>query len=338
VTKRPHANERVTVSTMKLIVQIPCHNEEQTLPAVIKDIPREIEGIDRVEILVIDDGSTDRTVEVARELGVDHILINKDNLGLASSFRRGIDASLSLGADIIVNTDGDNQYAGWDIPTLIKPVLDNSADIVVGDRGTGSIGHFSATKRFLQRFGSYVVQLSSNLDIPDAVSGFRAISRDAAFRLNIVSPFSYATEMLIQAGRKHMSVASVPVATNPKARESRLFSSLPRFIERHVTTIVRTYAMYQPMRVFSTIGAVFLITGMIPVLRFLFIFFTEGIAGHIQSLVLGGALLSMGFISLLVAFVAELISFNRQLLEITLEKVRRLEQKEALLSRDYQDR
>lgn len=310
---------------MKLIVQIPCFNEEQTLPATIADIPRRIPGVDKVEILIVDDGSTDRTVEVAKRLGVDHIIRNRRNLGLARTFRVGLDASLKRGADIIVNTDGDNQYAGWDIPKLIRPILDGSADLVVGDRRTGKIGHFSPLKRVLQRVGSRVVRQIAGVDVPDAVSGFRAISREAALRINIVSSFSYTTEMLIQAGKKHMAVASVPVGTNAKTRESRLFRSIPKFIERQLTTIVRMYAMYQPLRFFAYLGAVLVTLGGLPILRFLWFYFTEDGAGHIQSLILGGVLVMMGFATWLIALVADLINFNRQLIEITLEKVRQME-------------
>lgn len=215
---------------MKLIVQIPCFNEENTLPQTVKDIPRIIPGVDTVEILIIDDGSTDRTVEVAQMLGVDHIVRNKKNQGLARTFRTGLNACLDLGADIIVNTDGDNQYAGADIPKLVQPIIEGRAEIVVGDRRTELQPHFSRSKKALQKLGSAVVRRLSDVDVPDAVSGFRAISRDAALRLNIISPFSYTVEMLIQAGKKHLAVTSVPVGTNPKTRESRLFRSIPKFI------------------------------------------------------------------------------------------------------------
>lgn len=310
---------------MKLIVQIPCLNEEHTLPQTLADIPRQIDGIDKVEILIIDDGSTDRTVEVARQLGVDHIIQNKKNLGLARTFRKGLDACLHLGADIIVNTDGDNQYAGWDIPKLIRPILEGKADIVVGDRRTGNINHFSGLKKLLQKLGSRVVRNLSEVDIPDAVSGFRAISREAALRLNIVSSFSYTTEMLIQAGKKHMAVTSVPVETNAKTRESRLFKSIPKFIERQLTTMVRMYAMYQPLRVFFFIGLILGIIGAVPIFRFLYLYSIGEGDGHVQSLVLGGVLLMMAFLSWLVGLVADLINFNRQLIEMTLEKVRKME-------------
>lgn len=310
---------------MKLIVQIPCFNEEETLPATFNDIPKQIDGVDVVEILIIDDGSTDNTIEVAKKIGVHHIIINKNNRGLARTFRTGLNECLKLGADIIVNTDGDNQYAGWDIPKLIQPILDGKADVVVGDRNTAKVAHFSPFKKFLQRLGSYVVKTLSGVKVPDAVSGFRAYSRDAALQLNIVSPFSYTIEALIQAGKKHMAVTSVPVETNEKTRESRLFSSIPKFIERQLTTIVRMYAMYQPLKVFFFIGLTLSILGAIPILRFLYFYFTGDGDGHLQSLVLGGVLTILGFISFLIALLADLMNFNRQLIEQTLEKVRRIE-------------
>ena len=309
----------------KVIVQIPCFNEEDTLPQTVADIPRQIDGVGSVEILIVDDGSTDRTVEVARRIGVDHIIRHKNNKGLARTFRTGLDACLKLGADVIVNTDGDNQYAGADIPALIRPILDGKADIVVGDRQTHRVEHFSSSKKRLQRLGSFVVRRLSETGVPDAVSGFRAISRDAALQLNIVSSFSYTIEMLIQAGKKHMAVASVPIRTNAKTRDSRLFKSIGRFIERSLSTMVRMYAMYQPLRVFFFLGLFFVAAGMLPILRFLVLFAIGEGAGHVQSLVLGGALVVMGFIAFLVGLVADLINFNRQLLEMTLERVRRLE-------------
>jgi glycosyltransferase involved in cell wall biosynthesis len=310
---------------MKLIVQIPCFNEEATLPATFNDIPKQIDGVDVVEILIIDDGSTDKTIEVAKALGVHHIVINKNNRGLARTFRTGLNECLKLGADIIVNTDGDNQYAGWDIPKLIQPILDGKADVVVGDRNTAKVAHFSPFKKFLQRLGSFVVKTLSGVQVPDAVSGFRAYSRDAALQLNIVSPFSYTIEALIQAGKKHMAVTSVPVETNAKTRESRLFSSIPKFIERQLTTIVRMYAMYQPLKVFFYIGLTLSILGAIPIIRFLYFYFTGDGEGHIQSLILGGVFTILGFISFLIALLADLMNFNRQLIEQTLEKVRRIE-------------
>ena len=319
---------------MKLIVQIPCYNEEATLPETVAAIPRHIEGIATVEILVIDDGSTDRTVAIARSLGVDHIVTQTRNRGLANAFRTGLDACLKAGADIIVNTDGDNQYSGADIPRLVRPILDGRADIVVGDRETRQVAHFSPLKKLLQAMGSWVVRRLSGVDVPDAVSGFRAISREAAMRLNIVSGFSYTIEMLIQAGRKRMAVASVPITTNKVMRKSRLFKSIPDFIKRSVATMLRIYAMYQPLKVFAVVGAVLAVIGSLPVLRFLYYYAIGDGDGHVQSLVLGGVLIIIAVVSFLIGLVADLIGFNRQLLEITLEKVREMELKLTRMEED----
>ncbi len=307
---------------MKLIIQIPCYNEEQTLPLTFADLPKQIDGIDEIEVLIIDDGSSDKTVEIAQQLGIDHIVINKKNMGLAASFRRGIDECLRQGADIIVNTDGDNQYAGWDIPKLVKPVLNNEADIVIGDRETHKISHFSKGKKFMQWLGSGIVRKLAGIWVPDTVSGFRAISRESAIKLNVLSTFSYTIEMVIQAGNRNLTIISVPVETNDKTRESRLFKSIPSFIIRQVSTIVRMYAMYQPLKVFFIIGSILSITGIIPIIRFMYFYYTSGGAGHIQSLVLGGILLMMGFITFLGGLIADLISFNRKLSEMALEQIR----------------
>jgi glycosyltransferase involved in cell wall biosynthesis len=310
---------------VKLIVQIPCFNEEQTLPETVADIPRQIDGIDTVEILVIDDGSRDRTVDVAREIGVDHVIRNKRNVGLARSFRKGLDACLVRGADIIVNTDGDNQYAGADIPKLVQPILEGRADMVIGDRETDKIPHFSPLKKFLQHLGSGVVRKLAGIWVPDTVSGFRAFSREAAIRLNVVSSFSYTIETVIQAGKRQLYVDSVPIRTNPKTRDSRLFKSIPHFVQNSLGTMVRMYAMYQPLRVFFYLGAALTAIGILPIIRFLTFYFAGTGDGHLQSLLLGSVLIILGFITLMIGLVADLISFNRQLLEMTLERVRRLE-------------
>ena len=310
---------------MKLIVQIPCYNEEGTLRQTLADIPRAIDGVDSVEVLIIDDGSTDRTVPLALQLGVDHIVRHTNNKGLARTFRSGIEACLSLGADIIVNTDGDNQYAGWHIPRLIRPILDGTADVVVGDRQIDKVAHFSPFKRALQRLGSRVVRLLSGTRVPDAVSGFRALSREAALQINIVSPFSYTIEMLIQAGRKKMAIAAVPIDTNAPTRDSRLFKSIPGFVQRSVSTMLRMYSMYQPLRTFMLIGGALSLIGALPILRFLYFYTIGESQGHVQSLVLGGVFLTIGLTTFLIGLVADLIGFNRQLIEMTLERVRRLE-------------
>ena len=310
---------------MRLIVQIPCYNEELTLPATVRDIPRKIDGIDRGEVLIIDDGSTDRTVDVAREIGVDHIVRNKRNKGLARSFLTGLDASLRLGADIIVNTDGDNQYKGQDIPKLIAPILKGKADIVIGDRQTDKIPHFSQTKKKLQRIGSLVIRVLSNTDVPDVVSGFRAFSREAAMQTNVVSYYSYTIETVIQAGKKQIAIASVPIGTNPKTRGSRLFRRMPRFLESSLTTMIRMYTMYQPLRVFFYLGCLCLLCGLIPSIRFLFYYLAGQGGGHIQSLILAAILFVIGFQVLVIGLVADVISFNRKLIEETLLRVRRIE-------------
>jgi len=310
---------------MKLIVQIPCFNEEKTLSHTVKDIPRDIEGMDNVEILVIDDGSTDRTAEVAKELGVDHILRFSKNKGLALAFTAGLDASLKLGADIIVNTDGDNQYKAEDIPKLIQPILEGRAEIVVGDRQVNNIEHFSRIKRILQRVGSWVVRRFSGTNIADTTSGFRAYSRDAALRINIVSPFTYTLESIIQAGKKQMNIISVPIRTNKPLRDSRLISNVPGYIKRSAITIIRMYTMFQPLRVFFYVGASLFLVGSAGVLRFLYYFFTGDGAGHIQSVVLSGVLIILGFMLIMIGLVADVVSFNRQLIEDTLYRIRKAE-------------
>jgi len=310
---------------MKLIIQIPCYNEAETLPATVADLPRSIPGIATIEYLVIDDGSSDGTSQIATDCGVHHVLRNRRNMGLARSFRRGLDYALGAGADIIVNTDGDNQYCGEDIAKLVEPIIAGRADVVVGDRQTQTVAHFSPMKRLLQVFGSWVVRHFSAVNVPDAVSGFRAISRTAAFQLNIVSTFSYTIEMLIQVGRKRMAYESVPIRTNFKTRESRLFKSIFQFIERSGSTALRMYTMYQPLRTFTLIGLVIAIIGMIPMLRFVYFYFFLSGEGKIQSLVVGSALLTVGAITFVLGLMADLINHNRQLIEMTLERVRRIE-------------
>jgi glycosyltransferase involved in cell wall biosynthesis len=314
---------------MKLVIQIPCFNEAESLPETLLALPRSVPGVDSVEFLVIDDGSRDNTSDVARTWGVHHIVRHRTNRGLAAAFQSGVDAALAAGADIIVNTDADNQYDARDIAALVAPIVEGCADIVIGDRQVGRNEHFGAGKRLLQRLGSRVVRQLSGVQVTDAVSGFRAISADAARRLFIVSRFSYTTEMLIQAGRKRMAVVSVPVRTNAAIRPSRLFSSIPQFIYNSGVTIVRAYAMYNPLRVFVALGGLAALVGALPILRFLYFYAIGDGNGHIQSLVIGGALLVLGVIAMMFGMIADLIGRNRQLLETTLERLRALEARQA---------
>ena len=310
---------------MKLIVQIPCFNEADTLESVVADIPREIEGVDTVEILVIDDGSTDGTADLARRLGVEHVVSNVGNIGLARTFERGLNAALAAGADIIVNTDGDNQYRGSSIPDLIRPVLEGRADVVIGDRNTNASTEFSWLKKVLQRAGTHVVRRLSGLKVNDAVSGFRAYSRKAAMQTNVLSSFSYTTETLIQAGRRGLIIASVPVATNPSTRPSRLARSMMGFVLRQVFTIVRAYVMYSPLRAIGLLAGLMMVIGTLPILRFLYFYFSGDGDGHVQSLILGSMFFILGYLTLVIALLADIIASNRRLIEMTLERVRRLE-------------
>ena len=310
---------------MKLVVQIPCYNERETLPTTVAAIPRRIEGIDEVELLVVDDGSNDGPAEIAREVGVEHVVRHKVNKGLARTFKAGIDASLRIGADIIVNTDGDNQYGGHQIPMLIAPILAGEADVVIGDRQNWKNPHFSKFKRVLQQLGSFVVGHLSRTHVPDAVSGFRAMTREAAMQTNIVSPFSYTIEMLIQAGQRRLSVVSVPIETNAPTRPSRLFKSIPHFMRNSLTTIVRIYTMYHPLRMFFYIGTVLIVIGLAPILRFLYFFAMGDGSGHVQSLVIGGAFLVMGFTAYLISLIADIVNFNRQLIEEILLRISNIE-------------
>lgn len=316
-------------SMTKLIVQIPCLNEADTLPQTLADIPREIPGISRVEILVIDDGSVDGTREVAFAHGADHVISNPVNKGLAYSFQRGISACLARGADIIVNTDGDNQYCGEDIKALVAPVLSGRADIVVGDRRTGQIEHFSPLKKRLQRWGTAFVSQMAEADVRDAVSGFRAFSADAARALTVRSNFSYTTETLIQAGKKRLTIASVPVRTNPVERPSRLFRSIPQFLLRSGQTMMRVYAMYEPLKLFLWVGAGLMLLGLVPVVRFVASYMMGDGSGMVQSLILGGVLLLMGVLCAMFAMIADLVAYNRQLIELTLERVRRIDDRDT---------
>ncbi len=319
---------------MKLIVQIPCFNEAETLPLTIAQIPRHIDGVDRVELLIIDDGSTDNTVDVARSLGVDHIIQHAGNKGLARAFQSGLDACLRLNADIIVNTDGDNQYPGQEIPRLVAPILRGNADMVIGDRRTHAIEHFSPGKKFLQWLGSSVVRVASGTAVPDAPSGFRAFSREAALRLNVMTRYSYTLETIVQAGKKNLTIAFVPVETGPKTRESRLMRSISDYVRRSAITIVRIYIFYEPLKTFFYLSLPFLLVGSGLLLRFTyFFFFTEerGVGRFMQSVTIGGTLLILGFLIFVLGIVADLIAVNRQLLEEILYRLKSadLKDKEA---------
>jgi len=311
---------------MKLIIQIPCLNEAQTLPATIADLPKSIPGIDVIELLVVDDGSRDNTTEVARACGVQHVIRFRRRKGLAAAFTAGIDASLKAGADIIVNTDADNQYAGEGIVKLVGPLLSGAADVVIGDRNIRELQHMSWPKRALQRIGSWVVRQVSNTEVPDTTSGFRAYTREAALRMTIVSEFSYTLESIIQAGKQRAAIAHVPILTNPHTRPSRLFDSIWGYIKRSGATIVRIYTMYEPLKVFTYIGGLVFLSGFALSLRFLYYYlFTFVGEGKIQSLILSAVLMIVGFQVILIGLVADVLSNSRKLLEDLLYRVRRME-------------
>lgn len=307
---------------MKLVVQIPCFNEEQTLPLVLKGIPKKITGIDTIEVVIIDDGSTDNTIAVAKKHGVKHI-VQHTHKGLARSFHEGILKGLELGADIIVNTDGDNQYPGERIGDLVQPIIDGSADIVIADRQVQQIEHFSAGKKLMQRIGTKVLNIAAGTNIPDAPSGFRAYSRETALQINVVTRFSYAMETIIQAGNKNMRIVSVPIVTNPKTRESRLFKNSFEHIRKSGSAIIRAFIMYKPIGLFVTVGTTLFILGLVPFGRFLYYLAVENGQGHIQSLILGSMLMIGSFISFALGVIADLIRINRVLIEQSLEQTRR---------------
>ena len=310
----------------KLIIQIPCYNEEATLPQTLRDLPAALPGVDVIEYLIVDDGSADRTVETAQRHGVHHIIRHRRNRGLAAAFTTGLEAALAAGADIIVNTDADNQYSGHDVGALVAPILAGRADIVIGDRGVAATEHFSPLKRGLQRLGSWVVQRAAGIPIPDATSGFRAFTREAALRLTVLGDYTYTLETLIQAGARRMAVVFVPIHTNPQTRRSRLIRNIPSFISQSAVTILRFYTMYRPLRVFLSVGAVLLVGALIPAVRFLYDFIRgSGAAGHVQSLILAAILAIVGFQICLIGLVADLVRMNRKMMEETLYRVRRLE-------------
>lgn len=309
---------------MHLIIQIPCYNEDATLPEVIADLPRTLPGIAAIETLIIDDGSTDKTVQIARNVGVDHVVQHGYNRGLAAAFQTGLEASLRFGADIIVNTDGDHQYPGDQIQYLIAPILRGRADIVIGDRQTQTITHFSPSKKVLQQWGSWVVRLASGTPVPDATSGFRAYSREAALRLSVLTHYTYTLETIIQAGKKGLRIVSVPIQVNPPLRESRLIKSNWSYVKRSAATIVRLYTLYEPFRTFIFLSLPFLLIGIGLLSRFLLIYFIggSGIGRYVQSVAVGGTLLIIGFLLVILGVIGDLIATNRMLIEETLYRLK----------------
>ncbi|MBR1431157.1 glycosyltransferase family 2 protein [Ruminococcus sp.] len=310
---------------MKLIIQIPCYNEEETLELAYNDLPKHIDGIDTIEYLIINDGSKDNTVARARELGFHHIVSFKRNKGLAKGFMAGIDACLHLGADIIVNTDADNQYCGEDIEKIVRPIIEQKADIVIGERPIDQTEHFSWKKKKFQHLGSWVVRVASGTDIPDAPSGFRAYSREAALRLNVVNEYTYTLETIIQAGNNKTAMTSVPIRTNPETRPSRLFSSMWRYMKRSSTVITRSFVMYKPLTFFMTIGLVLLLIGAVLGVRFLILMAMGEGDGHVQSLILTAILMMMGFQTVTLGLLGDTIASNRKLLEDVQYRVRKME-------------
>ena len=332
-TQKPPKNRTLTaplgcatlVEFVKLVIQIPCLDEEETLAETIASLPKRLRGIDQIEVIVVDDGSRDATAEVARGAAVAEIVRFPAHQGLARAFAAGLDCALRRGADVIVNTDADNQYCAADIESLIAPILSGAADMVIGDRDPAKLGHFSPSKRILQRLGSWAVRQLSGTTVPDATSGFRAFSREAALKLNVLSDFTYTLETIIQAGKKQIAVSHVPVRANPTPRPSRLFSGTSHYIRRSATTLVRMYALYEPFKFFALIGGMMVAVSIAIGTRFLYYYFSDGGAGHVQSIVLAAALLTIGFITILFGMLADLIGRNRQLAEESLLRIRRLE-------------
>ena len=319
---------KTKIPMKKLIIQIPCLNEEESLPVSLKELPREIAGIDIVEWLIIDDGSTDRTIEVAQANGVDHVVRMIRHQGLAKGFMAGIHACIELGADVIVNTDADNQYNAADIGKLVQPILEGKAEIVVGERPIKEIKHFSPIKKLFQNWGSWLVRKVSKTDIPDAPSGFRAISREAAMRMHVFSEYTYTIETIIQAGQRGMAIQSVPIRTNDFLRKSRLIHSIPAYLTRSINTIMRIFMTYQPLSFFMIPGSIFFGLGVLLGLRFLYFYlFTEATSGHIQSLILAAVLIILGAFLMVIGLIADLISVNRKLLENVEYRIQRLDEK-----------
>lgn len=310
---------------MKLIIQIPCYNEAETLEIALNDLPKKLDGVDTIEYLIINDGSKDNTVEVAKKWGVHHVVSFTQNKGLAKGFMAGLDECLRQGADIIVNTDADNQYCADDIQKLIQPILDGKAEYVIGARPIDDTEHFSYIKKKLQHFGSWVVRKASNTDIPDAPSGFRAMSRDAAMHLNVVNDYTYTLETIVQAGREKLAITSVPIRTNAELRPSRLFKSIWGYVKKSIVTILRAYMMYKPLKCFTYLAIVPLVLGMAIGCRFLFYMAMGNSSGHIQSLILGCTLIIIGFLTFMIGLVADVIAANRRVLQDTQYHVRRTE-------------
>jgi len=311
---------------MKVFIQVPCLNEEETLPAVLQSIPAQIEGVDEIEILVIDDGSSDRTIEIARAYGVTHFVYHTRNMGLARSFRDGVDYALAHGADIVVNTDGDNQYPQDRIGDLVTPIIAGDADIVIADRQTQTIAHFSPFKKLMQRVGSHVVNRAASTDLPDAASGFRAYSRASLLRLNVLTQFSYCMETIIQAGNKRLRIVSVPVVTNAKTRESRLFKNPAHHMVKSASAILRSYLMFNPYVIFATLSLIFGVLALIPFVRFLTFWLAgDQVSGHIQSLLFGSIMSVAGLLSLALGVISDLLRTNRILLEEQLERLKEMQ-------------
>ncbi|HEY0789296.1 MAG TPA: glycosyltransferase family 2 protein, partial [Thermoanaerobaculia bacterium] len=310
---------------LKLIIQIPAYNEEATIAATLAALPKRLDRIDTIETLLVDDGSTDATVDAARKAGVSHVIRLLTHRGLSGAFVAGIDAALRLGADIIVNTDADNQYQAADIGRLIAPILEGRAEVVIGDRGVKDHAHMGPVKRFLQRLGSWAVGRAAGLQIPDVTSGFRAFSREAAYQINVFNPFTYTLETIIQAGNRNLGVESVPIGTNPPTRPSRLYKGILRYVRKSVVTIFRVYTVYRPLKTFFAIGATLFLVGFAVGLRFLWFFLQGDRGGHVQSLIFAAILLIIGFQTVLIGLVADLISVNRRLSEEVLIRLRKLD-------------